>query len=116
MALPAPGELNRRIQIRVWADVPNGAFGLDQTFDAGFGRWAKHEPIHSLAMRAGAQTGEEPTDLFWVYYGTATKPADITATHVVEWDGRRYRVLDTIDVEGKREFTRISTKNLGAIT
>lgn len=101
--------------IRLWSDVPNTAFGIDQTFDAGLSRWAKHDPIHGLTLRAGAQTGEVPTDLFWVRYSAGTTPAEITASHVVEFNGRRYRVVDTIDVNGARSFTRITTKDLGAI-
>lgn len=109
------GQLNRRITLRQWSDVPNAAFGLDQTFDAGITRWAKVEPVHGLAIRAGMQTGETPTHLFFVRYGAGTKPEQLTASHVVEWQGRRYRVLDTINVEDKNEYTRITAKDLGAI-
>lgn len=115
MGLPDTGELNRRITIKQWTDVPNGTFGLNQTFDAGIVRWAKHEPVHGLAIRAGMQTGEIPTDLFWVRYGSNTKPEDITLGHVVEWNKRRYRVMDTINVDDAQQFTRITTKDLGAI-
>lgn len=113
--LPRAADLNRRINIRLQTDVPNASFGVDQTFDAGLPRWAKKEPIHSLALRDGANTGEAPTDLFWVRWGTGTKPADLTASHVIDFDGRRYRVLDTIDVDDLHQFTRISAKDLGAI-
>ena len=113
--LPSPGELNRRILIRQWADVPNVSFGIDQTFDAGITRWAKKDPIHGLQIRMGAQTAEVPTDLFFVRAGTGTRPEDITTTHVVEFNGRRYRVLDAIDVNGAGEYTRITAKDLGVI-
>lgn len=109
------GMLNRRVVIRLWSDVPNGAFGVDQTFDAGITRWARREPVHGIAIRAGMNTGEVPTDLFWVRYGTGTKPENITAAHVIEWKGRRYRVLDAINVDDADCFTRITTKDLGAI-
>lgn len=109
------GDLNRRIAIRLVSEVPNGAFGLDEQLTAPVPRWAKHEPIHGLALRAGKQTGEAPTDLFYVRRGTGTRPEDITSAHVVEYDGRRYRVVDTLDHEGKRQFTRITAKDLGAI-
>lgn len=112
--LPDTGELSRRIVIRPWTDVPNGVFGLNQTFDKGITRYAKHEPVHGLAIRAGMQTGEIPTDLFWVRYGTSSKPEDVTLGHVVEWNKRRYRVLDTIDVDDAQQFTRITTKYLGS--
>lgn len=111
--LPNTGELQRRIVIKLWADVPNGAFGLDQTFDAGITRWAKVDPIHGIANRFGAQTGEEPTHLFWVRYGIGTTPQEITAAHVIEWQNRRYRVIDAINVEDAQRFTRITAKDLG---
>ena len=112
---PRPGELDQRVKIRLWSDVPNASFGLDQTVDAGTDVWAKREPIHGLALRAGMQTGEVPTDLFFVRVQPGTAPEEITAAHVVEWRGRRYRVLDTISVGALRRFTRISAKDLGAI-
>lgn len=109
------GELTRTVLIRKWSDVPNSAFGITQTEDAGISRRAKHEPVHGLAIRAGMQLGEVPTDLFYVRRGTGTKQTDITVEHVIEWNGRRYRVLDTLDVEDAQRFTRITTKDLGAI-
>lgn len=114
-SLPSPGELNRRVSIRLWSDTPNGAFGLDQSFGTPVDRWAKKEPVHSLAIRAGMQTGEQPTDLFWVRLGPGTRPEDFTLAHVIEMAGRRYRVIDAIDVNGAGVFTRVSTKDLGAI-
>lgn len=113
--LPNPGELQRRIVIRTWSDVPNAAFGVDQTFDAGIPRWAKVEPIYGIAIRAGMNTGEVPTHLFWVRYGPGTQDVDINASQVIEWRGRRYRVLDAINVNNADRFTRISAKDLGAI-
>lgn len=113
---PDTGEMQRRITIKTWSDVPNAAFGIDQTFDAGIQRWAKVAPIHGLSIRFGMQTGEVPTHLFWVRYGPDTRPEDFTANHVIEWQGRRYRVLDAIDVNNDNRFTRISTKDLGDIS
>ena len=113
--LPADGELNRRILIRLQTDVANASFGVDQTFDAGLLRWAKKEPIHSIAIRAGMNVDEAPTDLFWVRWATGTKPTDLTSSHVIDFAGRRYRVLDTIDVDDQHVYTRISAKDLGAI-
>ena len=107
--------LNRSILLRLWTDTPNVSFGLDQTVDAGRKLWAKVEPVHSIAIRAGMQTGEVPTHLFWIRYTPTTQPEDITASHVIEWRGRRYRVIDAINVEDAQRFTRISTKDLGAI-
>lgn len=115
LALPATGELNRRAQIRLQTDVPNAAYGVDQTFSTGIARWAKRDPVHGLALRGAAQTDEAPTDLFWFRWGTGTKPADLTTAHVIECEGNRFRVLDAIDVQNLRRFTRVTAKCLGAI-
>lgn len=112
---PRAGELRERIALRLLSDAPNVAFGIDQSFDAGIARWAKHEAIHGLVLRAGVQTDEAPTDLFWIRASTGTQPYDITSNHVLEWRGRRYRVMDTITVGVAQRFTRITTKDLGAI-
>jgi head-tail adaptor len=114
--LPESGELQRRITIKLQTDVPNAGFGTDQTFDTGIERWSKVEPIYGLAIRAGMNTGEVPTHLFWIRYGPDTQPEDFTQSHVIEWRGRRYRVLDAINVGDAQRFTRISAKDLGAFT
>ena len=113
--IPPVGELNRRVTIRRWVDVPNAAFAVDQTFDAGSTRWGKIEPIHSLALRMGMQTSEMPTHLVWVLYGDRSRPEDITVEHVVQTRGVRYRVLGTHDVQDRRRFTRIEVKALGPV-
>ena len=113
--IPTAEQFNRRILLRLWSDVPNGAFGVDHSFDAGRKLWAKVEPVHGLAIRAGMQTGEIPTHLFWVRYSSTTRPEDITASHVIDWNGRRYRVLDAINFEDMQRFTRITAKEIGVI-
>lgn len=108
------GELDHRVAILALTESPNAGFGVDAAYGTPLNRWAKHEPIHGLAMRADAQTGEAPTDLFWVRASSGTQPYDIGATHVIEWRGRRYRVVDTIFDGLRKEFTRIAVKDLGA--
>lgn len=115
MRLPNSGELQRRIRLRVWTDYPNAAFAVDQKVDHGIERWAKVEPVYGLANRAGMQTGEMPTHLFWVRYAPGTRPEDLTANHVIEWNGHRYRVMDALNALDAQRFTRISAKDLGAI-
>lgn len=112
---PDSGEMTRRIKIRKWKDVPNGTFGLDQTLDPGIDRWAKREPLMGLLNRGTAQVGEEATDYWWVRYGPGTKPEDITGTHVIEWQNRRFRILDVENVGDAQAFTRFKTKDLGNI-
>lgn len=113
--LPQTGELNRKIRIRLWADVANSAFGLTQTFSEGIKRWAKKEPINSLTLLHSENTSESPTDLFWVRYASLTRPEDLTTEHVIELDGKRYRILSVADVDDQQRFTRIAAKYLEAI-
>ncbi len=115
MKLPTTEQLNRRVLLRLRTEVPNASFGVDETFDAGRQVWAKVEPVHGLTIRYGMQTGEVPTHLFWIRYTPTTQPQDITASHVFDWQGRRYRVIDAINVDDRQRFTRVSVKDLGAI-
>lgn len=108
-------QLNRQIVLRLWLDISNASFGLDATEDVGRKLWAKVEPIFGLTIKAGMQIGEAPTHLFWIRYSHNTRPQDITVSHVVEWQGQRYRVLDAINVDDMQRFTRISAKQLGPI-
>lgn len=110
-----PGELNRFGKIRVWADQPNMALSLTPTYDAGLDRWMKVDPIRGLEIRAGAQTGENPTHLIWVRYCPQVQAELITRTHVVEVLGRRFRVLDAINVDDAREWVRMTVKDIGAL-
>lgn len=113
--LPRAGELNRRVLLRLQSETPNFDDALDQGYSGDLERWAKVEPVHGIANRAGAQVGEMPTHFVWLRYGAGTKPEELTASHVIEHKNRRYRVIDSIDANDARRFTRISVKDLGNI-
>lgn len=115
LELPQSGDMQRRVLLRVWSDVPIGTDELQASYTDQLNLWAKVDPVHGLAIRAGAQTGEVPTHLFWLRYGPGTRPEDITASHVIEWQNRRYRVLDALDANNAQRFTRVSAKDLGVI-
>ena len=117
LTLPDTGELNRRILIRRWLDAPNATFGLDQTFDAGIARWAKCEPIRapgSIATRMGVAVTEAPTHYFWVRFGRDTPAEYFSLDRVIEYRGRRFRILDAHNFQDADRFVRITTKDLGA--
>ena len=107
---PGLGELRDLVKLRLWADVPNGLAGLDQTFDAGTDIFAKIEPVGGATYWGTKQTGESITDRFYVHYLEG-----VTAQHVIEYEGRRYRVKRTAPLGNARRFTMIETTNLGAI-
>lgn len=114
--LPEAGEMQRRVVVRLWVDVPVGMTGVQQDFSSvpPVALWAKVEPVHSLAIRYGAQVAEVPTHIFWVRY-QAFKPEQLTAQHVIEWQGHRYRVLGALDANNAQRFTRVECKDLGVI-
>lgn len=114
--LPDTGELNRRIVIRLWMDVPNASFNVDQTFDTGITRWAKVEPIRGIASRMGVTTGEEPTHFFWVRYAAETPAEYFAQNRVIEYRARRFRILDAQNFQDADRFIRITAKDLGAIS
>lgn len=117
--LPTAGELKWPVVIRLWSDVPAGAFGLQQVVDDGMPTRAKVEPIHSLALREGAlglaTTEELPTHLFWVRRRAGLTSETVTTAHVVDFKGWRHRVVGAIDVDGVQRFVRIAAKRLSEI-
>lgn len=115
MAQPAIGELNRRVVIRKFHDVPNINFGTTQTVDAGITCWAKMSAVGGAMYWGTKSVGDDITHRFWVRYGTGTRQQDITGEHVIEHSGLRYRVKRSSDWEDARTHTMIETTLLGAI-
>ena len=115
LTLPDTGELNRRILIRLWTDMPNASFNVDQTFDAGIARWAKVEPIRGIAARMGVATGEDPTHFFWVRYSAETPAEYFAQNRVIEYRVRRFRIIEAQNFQDADRFIRITAKDLGAI-
>lgn len=75
--------------------------------------WAHHEPVYALEMRANVQVGEQPTDLFFIRWAVERTAHDVGTNQVIEYDSRRYRIMDAIDVDGSRRYIRISAKDIG---
>lgn len=115
LTLPDTGELNRRILVRLWLDVPNTGFGVDQTFDAGITLWAKVEPIRGIASRMAMATVEEPTHFLWVRFSFSMPAEYYAQNRVVEYRGRRFRIIDAQNFQDANRYVRITAKDLGAI-
>lgn len=113
--MPGPGELNQRLHVREWSDVPNAAYGLDQTETPGRKLWGKMESVGAQVFWGTAQTGEGITHRAYVWRVKGTEPEAFTGRHVIEHAGFRYRVMRSIDVNGERVMTAVELKVLGAI-
>lgn len=115
MALPVAGDLNRRIVIKRWQDMPAMGGGITQ-IDTLVGEvWAKHEPVGNALFFGTAQVGENITDRFILRRSATLTERTITAEHVIEWDGQRYRVRRASDLNDARRFVMIETENLGNV-
>jgi SPP1 family predicted phage head-tail adaptor len=110
MPNPAPGDLDRRVTLRLWQDQPNAAFGIDQTYDAGVTVWARIEPVGGSVYYGSKQTGEGVSHRITVRH----RPG-ITAGHVAESGGLRYRVRRVSELGGERRFTVLEVEELGAV-
>lgn len=111
--MPAAGELNKLVRIRLWQDVPDTGFGIEQTFDSGFDVWAKRSPVSSGIFFGSKQVNEAVTDRFVVRRSARVTEALIGGQHVVEHGGLRYRVKRTLPYEGDAVFVVIDTELLG---
>lgn len=115
---PDPGELQRRVKIRLQTSAANVDMGLTESFDAGLDRWAKLEPVSGAAFWGSKQVDEEMTHRIWIRWGTGTKPEDIDQRHVVDYPNanQRFRVLRATNVGDAQRFTMLEVKLLGNIT
>ena len=109
------GRLDKFVRLRKWEDVPTGMSGLQQNYDDGIDRWAEILPVGAMTHYGAKQVGVEITHRISFRAEAGTQVHEITAEHVIEHAGRRYRVLRCTDVEGAGRFTAVEVTDLGAI-
>ncbi len=115
MALPAIGELNRRIVIKAKQDMPAMGGGITVNDTPLATVWAKHQPVGAALYFGGKQIEEGITDRFFIRRSATLNERTITGEHVIEWDGQRHRVKRASDLEDARKFVMIETENLGNV-
>lgn len=115
MKEPSTGELNRRITIKGWQDMPAMGGGITQTFDAGVGAWAKREPVGNAIFFGTKQVDESVTDRFIVRRSSQLTERTITGEHVIECEGQRFRVKRASAMNGGRTFVVIEAEGLGNV-
>lgn len=113
MDMPKPGELNRRITIKDWQDVPNASAGIDQNFTAPLNTWAKHEPVGARLYQESIQLNEVITDRFYIRYRPNFK---VDKNKVIEYDDTRFRIRRGSDVGGMKRFIVIECEALGPVS
>jgi SPP1 family predicted phage head-tail adaptor len=115
MDLPCACELNRRIKIREQADLPAMGGTVTQNFTDLADVWAKHQPVGNAIYFGTKQVGESVTDRFIIRRSLTVNERTVTANHVVEYDGQRYRVKRAADINGEKRFVMLEVENLGNV-
>lgn len=110
MKAPQLGQLRNRVQIFTMKDTPEGESDTRTDFEPVGSDFAKLEPVGEMIMQGSVQAGETVTHRMTVRYRR-----DLTAHHVVEFEGQRYRVRRVTDLSGMRRFTVAMLELLGDI-
>lgn len=71
MEFPAAGDMNCRVTIKDWQDVPNADAGIDQQMTRPKTVWAKRETVGAAIRQGSAQINELITDRFFIRYRKA---------------------------------------------
>ena len=116
MTLPAAGELNCRISIKCWEDIPSGDADLEARYVVQQECWAKIVPIGSLTYQGSVQAGNIITHRIIVRRVKGkTDPVSLNLRHVIDCDGMRYIIRRIMDLDGKKLFTQIEVEETGVI-
>lgn len=113
MTEPQAGELNRRVVIKRWQDMPamSGSITVSDTLVATV--WAKIEPVGNAIFFGTKQVGEDVTDRIYIRRTSALTERTITGEHVCESGGLRYRVRRASALNGEKKFVLLDVECLG---
>ena len=106
--LPDPGELNKRVLIRLRVDMPADNFGVEPQYPVTFRTWAKVIQTSATTWQETAQTGDAITQYITIRYRRR-----ITADYEVVCGDSVYRVKRQRDLNGARRFLLLECTELG---
>lgn len=106
--LPDPGELDKRVRLRLRVDTPSADFGVEPDYPVSFPAWAKVVQTSATTYQETAQTDEAVT-----HYITIRYRRGISSDFEVAHDGKVYRVRRGRDLNGKRRFLLLECTELG---
>lgn len=105
--LPDPGELNKRVLIRLRVDMPADNFGVEPQYPVTFRTWAK--VIQTSATTAGNRADRGRHHPLHHH----SLPPGITADYEVVCGDSVYRVKRQRDLNGARRFLLLECTELG---
>lgn len=108
MKRPGIGELGTRAVIARWRDVPMDGSATASSYDPVATVWAKVEAVGGAIYLGSIQVGDTITHRI-----TIRRRTDVTARHVIEAKGRRYRVRRATDLQER--FTVLDCEEEGTV-
>lgn len=112
--IPA-GEFRHFVMIRGISETPNDENSLDQQYDAGRAAFAQITPIGNGIFYETVQTDDSVTHRILVNRRPDLTEVSVTANHVVEYEGLRYRISRVSDYKGARRYVMMECECLGVI-
>lgn len=109
------GELDCLVTFRIWQDMPVPSGSVDPTVDAGQQAWARIEPVGAALFYGTAQIEPGVTHRLGTWRTAALNERTVTASHVVDYDGLRYRVKRATNMDQERMFLLVDLELLGTI-
>lgn len=106
--LPDPGELNKRVNIRLRVDSPSDDMGTEPTYPVQFPAWAKVVQTSATTYQETAQTENVIT-----HYITIRWRRGITSDFEVVVDELVYRVKRARDLNSERRYLLLECTELG---
>jgi len=115
MKEPTSGELNQRIAIKRWQDMPAMGGGITQSDTLVATVWGKVEPVGNAIYYGTKQVGEDVTERIYVRRSSLVTERTITGEHVCECDGVRYRVRRASALNGGKVFVVLEVECIGNV-
>lgn len=110
MKAPRIGTMRDRVRLSLHQQLAVGASGWADQFPEVATVAGRLEPVGTAVYQASVQTEGKITHRVFIRYR-----ADLTADHVAEIRGRRYRVVRVGDIGGDGRFTVLEVEELGLI-
>lgn len=109
MPMPRLGRLRHLVEIRRWTEfAAPDADGITASYPLVAEEFAAVETMGGVAYREGVQVGERITHRIIMRHRD-----DLTTTHVIVHQGRRYRIKRVMDVEAAGRFIAIEVEEEG---
>lgn len=106
---PGAGQLDKRVQVRLRQDVPEGLAGLLEQHPVVFTRWASLRPVGTAVWSASVQTDKRITHRCVIRYVQG-----MNDSYEVVYQNRVYQVRRCAELRGERRFLVLDLEELGA--